>query len=72
MSKRFRRNMWFPPLLIVDPSPRGVVVLAGLRGRDPPGLPSPLREEGKRCPPLALVGEHLLLVVFLVKRKIAL
>jgi hypothetical protein len=56
-------------LLLIDPSPKGVEGLAGLRGRDPLGLPNLLREGGIRCLPLALSVEHLLLGVFIFIRK---
>jgi hypothetical protein len=60
MNRRFRRNLRFPLLLLVDPSPKGVKGVARLRGRDPLDLPNLLRG-GKRCPPLALDEGHLLL-----------
>jgi hypothetical protein len=60
MNRRFRRNLRFPLLLLVDPSPKGVKSVARLRGRDPLDLPNLLRG-GKRCPPLALDEGHLLL-----------
>jgi hypothetical protein len=44
-------------------------VLTGLRGRDLLGPLSPLREGGKRWPPLVLSGEILLEGVFPVRRK---
>jgi hypothetical protein len=46
MNRRFRRKLWFP-LLLIDPSPKGVEGLAGLRGRDPLGLPNLIRGRQK-------------------------
>jgi hypothetical protein len=46
MNRRFRRNLRLS-LLLVNPSPKGVKGLSGLRGRDPLALPNLLRGRQK-------------------------